>query len=99
MLQARQKKKGLIAPALAKTQGGTLAIPRVYMLWFNFILGLNFISLCFKLIIIYYHTPKQREIKFKPRIKLNHNIYIQGQRIFVVEKVRNVFVVGEAFLI
>ena len=45
------------------------------MLWFNFILGLNFISLCFKLIIIYYHTPKQREIKFKPRIKLNHNIY------------------------
>ena len=44
------------------------------MLWFNFILGLNFISLCFKLIIIDYHTPKQRKIKFKPRIKLNHNI-------------------------
>ena len=44
------------------------------MLWFNFILGLNFTSLCFKLIIIYYHAPKQREIKFKPRIKLNHNI-------------------------
>ena len=35
----------------------------------------NFISLCCKLIIIHYHTPKQREIKFKPRIKLNHNIY------------------------
>ena len=34
----------------------------------------NFISLCCKLIIIHYHTPKQREIKFKPRIKLNHNI-------------------------
>ena len=46
----------------------------LYMLWFNFILGLNFISLCFKLIIIHYHTQKQREIKFKPRIKLNHNI-------------------------
>ena len=45
------------------------------MLWFNFIIGLNFISLCFKLIVIYYHTPKQREIKFKPRIKLNHNMY------------------------
>ena len=44
------------------------------MLWFNFILGLNFIFLCFKLIIIHYHTQKQREIKFKPRIKLNHNI-------------------------
>ena len=36
----------------------------------------NFISLCCKLIIIHYHTPKQREKKFKPRIKLNHNIYI-----------------------
>ena len=24
---------------------------KIYMLWFNFILGLNFISLCFKLII------------------------------------------------
>ena len=46
------------------------------MLWFNFIPGLNFISLCFKLIIIDYHTPKQRKIKFKARIKLNHNIYI-----------------------
>ena len=31
------------------------------MLWFNFILGLNFIFLCFKLIIIYYHSPKQRK--------------------------------------
>ena len=45
------------------------------MLWFNFILGLIFISLCFKLIIIYYHAQKQREIKIKPRIKLNDNIY------------------------
>ena len=48
----------------------------VYMLWFNFILGLIFIFLCFKLIIIYYHTQRQRKIKIKPRIKLNHNIYI-----------------------
>ena len=47
------------------------------MLWFNFILSLNFIFLCFKLIIIYYHTPKQRKIEFKPRTKLNHNIYTQ----------------------
>ena len=44
------------------------------VLWFNFILGLNFITLCFKLIIIHHHTQKQREIKFKPRIKLNQNI-------------------------
>ena len=46
----------------------------ISLLWFNFILGLIFISLCFKLIIIYYHAQKQREIKIKPRIKLNHNI-------------------------
>ena len=41
----------------------------VYMLWFCFILGSNIIFLCFKLIIIYYHRPKQK------KIKLNHNIY------------------------
>ena len=44
------------------------------MLWFNFILGLIFISLCYKLIIIHYHAQKQRKIKIKLRIKLNHNI-------------------------
>ena len=47
----------------------------MYMLRFNFILGLNFIFLCFKLINIHYHTPKHRELKIKPRIKLNH-IYV-----------------------
>jgi len=46
------------------------------MLWFNFILGLNFIWLCFKLIIIHYHTKKQKEIKFKLRVNLNHNILL-----------------------
>ena len=45
------------------------------MLWFNFILGSNFICLCFKLIIIYYHIPKQKKIKFKLGTKLNHNTY------------------------
>ena len=48
------------------------------MLWFNFILGLNFIFPCFKVIIIHYHTPKQKIIKFKPRITLDCNIYISG---------------------
>ena len=43
----------------------------------QFILGLHYISLYFKLIIIHDHTQKQREMKFKPRITLNHNIYIQ----------------------
>ena len=47
----------------------------VYKLGFNVILCLNIISLCFKLIIIHNHTPKQNEIRIKPRI-LNHNIYI-----------------------
>ena len=47
----------------------------MYMLWFKFILGLNFIFFCFKIIIIHYHTQKQKKIKFKPRMKLNHNIY------------------------
>ena len=42
---------------------------------FNFILGSNFIFLCFKLIIIHYNTQKQKKIKFEPRIKLNHNNY------------------------
>ena len=51
----------------------------LYMLWFNFILGLNFIFLSFKLIIVHYHTQKQRELKFKLRIKLKHNIYIWKQ--------------------
>ena len=46
------------------------------MLWFKFVLGLNLISFCPKLIIIHYHTPKQKKIKFKQGIKLNHHSYI-----------------------
>ena len=44
---------------------------------FNFILGLNFIFFCFKLIIIHYHTQKQRIREFKPRIKLSQHIHLQ----------------------
>ena len=36
--------------------------------WFNFFCHLYFI------IITHNHIQKQREIKFKPRIKLDHNI-------------------------
>ena len=61
----------------------------VYMLWFNFILGLKFIFLCFKHIIIHYHTPKQRKIKFKPRIKLNHNIYIKRDFLVALKAIRS----------
>ena len=50
-------------------------LQHVYVLWLNFILGLNFIFLCFRLIIIHYHNLKQKEMKFKPRIKLNLNIW------------------------
>ena len=35
---------------------------RLTMLWFNFILGLNFIFFCFKVTTIHYHTQKQRKI-------------------------------------
>ena len=44
------------------------------MLWFSFVLC--FIFLSFNLIIIHFQTPRQRKMKIKPRIKLNHNIYI-----------------------
>ena len=44
-----------------------------YMLWFNFIRGLNFIFFCFKIIIIHYHTPKQKKIKLiKDKIEPQH---------------------------
>ena len=38
-------------------------------------LGLNYIFSCFKLLIVHYHTQKQKKIEFKARMKLNHNIY------------------------
>ena len=45
----------------------------------------NFISLCFKLITIHYHTSEQREIKFKLTIKLNHNIHKgEGVRMYEI---------------
>ena len=33
------------------------------MLWFNFILGLNFIFFCFKIIITHYQTKNKRKYK------------------------------------
>ena len=41
-----------------------------HMLLFNFILGLMFIFLCSRLIIIHFYTQKQRKVKIKPRIKI-----------------------------
>ena len=55
-----------------------MAYKNIYILWFKFILGLNFIFFCVKIIIIHYHTQKQtkKTKKIKLRIKLNHNMYI-----------------------
>ena len=48
----------------------------VGMLWFNFILGLNLIFLLFLVMVkCIFMSLKQRKIKFKPKIKLNHNRY------------------------
>ena len=44
------------------------------MLWFILSLVQIFFEnffLCFKLIIMYYNTQRQKKIKFQPRIKLN----------------------------
>ena len=54
----------------------------LYMLWFNFILGLIFISLCFWAWQYMIMSLKQREIKIKPRIKLNHDIYMKTWKSF-----------------
>ena len=45
------------------------------MLRSSFLLGLGSFSHCFRLIMIHYHSQKQRKIEFKPRMKLNHNTY------------------------
>ena len=57
------------------------------LLWFSFILGLNFVFLCFKLVIIHYHTPKQRKLKCKPKIKLNYNTPISKVSPFLLSRV------------
>ena len=40
----------------------------------HFILGLNFYFLLFLSMVMYDNGLKQKKIKFKARIKLNHNI-------------------------
>ena len=48
----------------------------IHMLRFNFILGLNSILFCFWVYWCLIMSLKQKKITLKPRIKLNHNIYI-----------------------
>ena len=51
----------------------------VCMLWFSFIRGLNFVFLCFKLIIIHYHTQNPHEINLKQKIKIEpQNEHLNG---------------------
>ena len=45
------------------------------MLWFNFILGSDFFSFVSNSLSSNYQITKTKEIKFEPRIKLNHNKY------------------------
>ena len=47
----------------------------MHILWFSYVLGLNFIFLCFWVWQYIIMSLKQRKIKFEPRIKLNHNTY------------------------
>lgn len=56
------------------------------LLWLDFVLGLNLIFLCSKLII----TPKQRKINIKTRIKLNQDITfeypLKAQYLYGIER-------------
>jgi len=63
--------------------GATNFLPHVCVLLFSFILGFNFISFRFKLIIIYYHTQKQREIKLEPccKDKIDSIIHVHLQNL------------------
>ena len=51
----------------------------MYVLWFNFILGLNFIFFCFWVWLCMIMSLKQKKVKFKPRIKLNHTTHAFAQ--------------------
>ena len=61
---------------LYKNHNHTSSNQVVDMLWLNFILGLNFIFLCFGVWKCMIMTFKQTEIKLQPRIKLSHNRYV-----------------------
>ena len=66
----------------------------VYMLWFNFILGSNFLFFCFWVLKCMIMSLKQRKIEFELRIKLNHNIYIQLSNINKKEIFGNYFIIS-----
>ena len=49
-----------------------------YILWFNGTLGLNSFLLCFGMVMYVNGGFEQGKIKFKPRLKLYHKIYIHS---------------------
>ena len=56
----------------------------MYMLWFNFILGLNFLFFCFRLIIMllsYITIPKNKKIEFEPRINRGYYMAVRRYKI------------------
>ena len=55
------------------------------MMYFNFILGFNFISLGFWVWQCMTMSLKRGKIKFKPRITLNHNSYLKENMKFTFE--------------
>ena len=68
-----------------RTATATSCIPHdsVYVVvqfypWFTF--SFLLFQTHYHVIIIHYHTQKQKKRKFEPRIKLNHNIYMPGPR-------------------
>ena len=72
LLTISEVKSRLQEPEAAKSG----RMNQTYMLWFKFILGLNFIFFCFKVIIIHYHTQKQKKIKFKPRTTTTYTMLV-----------------------
>ena len=57
-----------------------MVLYNILIFWLNFTIGLNFIFLCFKLIIVNYRTTNQGK-KIKPMLKLNHRekaLYARG---------------------
>ena len=55
----------------------TLLTFSVYVVVHYFILGLNFIFFCYWVWYCMIVSLREKEIKFKPMIKLNHNIYVK----------------------
>ena len=48
-----------------------MVLYNILIFWLNFAIGLNFIFLCVKPIIVNYRTTNQGKRKFKPMLKLN----------------------------